>query len=69
MRHPTDHDNEGEAARIDLDRPYRHSVKLGDPGAATADNPNPAPAFINPDENSTMLGPAWEDRTHCRRRS
>jgi hypothetical protein len=67
MPHPTDHDSNGEAARIDLDRPYRRSVKLGDPGAATVDNPNPKPAFVNPDENSTMLGQAWEEKSRCRK--
>jgi len=61
MPKPADHDNKASDSR---DGPtYDHSVKVGDPGGASADNPHPARPFVNPNPNGGMLGPDWEKRS------
>jgi hypothetical protein len=36
----------------DSGRTYDRSVKIGDPGGATPDNPKPTRQFVNPDPKS-----------------
>ena len=56
-------DSKDQAARTDLGRTYDRSVKVGDPGGASPDNPHPASPFVNPNSTSGMLGPEWEKRS------
>jgi hypothetical protein len=39
-------------SRIDSGRTYDRSVKIGDPGGATEDNPKPTRPFVDPDPKS-----------------
>ena len=41
---------------------YDRSVKVGDPGGASPDNPHPANTFVDPNPGG-MLGPEWEKRS------
>jgi hypothetical protein len=64
MPKPADHDNKSQDSRIEDGRTYDRSVKVGDPGGASPDNPHPARPFVNPNPNNGgMLGPEWEKRS------
>jgi hypothetical protein len=45
-------DSKDQASRTDTGRTYDRSVKIGDPGGATEDNPKPTRPFVDPDPKS-----------------